>query len=189
MLKKHDDLGALAYSLDGSPADCVKFAYHSLGYHFDLVFSGVNDGLNLGDDIMYSGTVAGASEAGFFGKKGVALSCAKQDLSGFFAGFDFFWDSFFQSKLYNAGLVFNVNFPSNIKGIKVTQQGVNPFNTRFEQRVDQLYYSYGHSQYLKDKNGPDSDLEAYHQGYISVTPLTNNRTDFIIFEKFLPNKP
>ena len=76
------------YSIDGSPEDCVKFAYKHLKYDFDIVFSGVNNGLNLGDDIIYSGTVAGASEAAFMHRKGIAFSSPKNDFSGFVKYFD-----------------------------------------------------------------------------------------------------
>lgn len=184
---KHPDMfkGIPTYSIDGSPADCVKFAYHALSFDFDLVLSGVNDGLNMGDDIMYSGTVAGASEAGFLGKKGIALSCMKNDLTGFELGFDRFWELFLKSKLFSEANVFNINFPKQIKGIKITHQGYNPFNTIFEKGDDNLYYSKGHSQYLESNNTNSSDIKAYHEGYISVTPLTLNRTDKSVFNKYL----
>lgn len=187
---KHTDMfdKVSTYSIDGSPADCVKFAFHVLAFDFDLVLSGVNDGLNMGDDIMYSGTVAGASEAGFLGRKGIALSCVKGDLTGFNEGFESFWDNFLQSDIINDANVFNVNFPNKHQGIKVTHQGYNPFNTIFEQGADNLYYSKGHSQYLEDNNLETSDIKAYHEGYISVTPITLNRTDKSVFKKYQNQK-
>ena len=71
--------GVKTYALDGTPADCNEFAYIELKYDYDLVVSGCNNGLNMGDDIIYSGTVAGASEAAFKNKKGMAISVEKGD--------------------------------------------------------------------------------------------------------------
>ena len=64
-----------SYSVDGTPADCVKFALHYFDKEkFDMVCSGINMGNNLGSDIQYSGTVAAAMEANFFGLKSIAFS-------------------------------------------------------------------------------------------------------------------
>ena len=63
-----------AYSLDSTPADCVRFGVLGLKEHFDLVLSGINRGYNLGSDIVYSGTVAAIFEAARLGVKGIALS-------------------------------------------------------------------------------------------------------------------
>ena len=62
------------YRVQGTPADCVRFAISQIGDHFDWVLSGVNDGANLGVDVFYSGTVAAAREATFFGIPAIALS-------------------------------------------------------------------------------------------------------------------
>ena len=66
--------GVECYSVSGTPADCVKFGVIASGKQFDLVVSGVNDGLNLGTDIIYSGTCAGAREGVIEGIPGVAIS-------------------------------------------------------------------------------------------------------------------
>ena len=65
--------GVKTYTLDATPADCVKFAKDILEFHFDYVFSGINNGYNLSDDICYSGTASAALEAEFLGKKGFAF--------------------------------------------------------------------------------------------------------------------
>ena len=62
------------YSVDSTPADCVRSAHYGLEEKFDYVFSGVNKGYNVGEDIMYSGTVAAATEAATLGKKSIAFS-------------------------------------------------------------------------------------------------------------------
>src|SRR5690606_763523 len=75
----HEDIEA--YSFDSTPADCVRVACFGLAWDFDIVFSGINCGLNLGEDIFYSGTCAAATEAALLGKKAVAFSAAGRNLS------------------------------------------------------------------------------------------------------------
>ena len=66
--------GVRTYSVNGTPGDCVRIAYYYLKEEFDIVFSGVNNGYNLGEDILYSGTVGAASEGVLCGKKAIAFS-------------------------------------------------------------------------------------------------------------------
>ena len=66
--------GVDAYYVDSSPADCVRFAYYGLKEKFDIVFSGINKGYNLGQDILYSGTVAATTEAASLNIKSIAFS-------------------------------------------------------------------------------------------------------------------
>lgn len=170
-----------AYSIDGSPADCVKFARKSLKYDFDIVFSGVNNGLNLGDDIIYSGTVAGASEAAFMKAKGVALSCPSNDYRGFNQYFDDIMNYLLKSRVFENSQVVNINIPSQAKGINITHQGHHPFNTEFVLRDDERFYSVG--KYDEIQNDENSDIYSYQAGYISITPLTINRTDTKSFQE------
>lgn len=171
------------YALDGTPADCVNFTKHHLKYDFDLVISGCNNGLNMGYDILYSGTVGGASEALIYGKRGIAVSCAPRDFASFIEGFSIFFADLFTSDIYKDSMLLNVNFPPHPKGIKITHQGINPFNTVFVKQ-DDLYFAKGKPLFEKGDTVETSDLTAYHDGYISVTPLTIDRTDYQVFNKY-----
>ena len=164
------------YTVDGTPADCVKFAIVGLKYSADYVISGINNGLNLGDDILYSGTVAAAFEAGLNKIKAIAFStdrgklflapCVK-DVIEYISHNDY---------LLNRAIL-NVNIPENNKGIKITRQGLNPFDSRYVLE-DGLYYSVGTALGKNINQDKNSDVLAYHEGYISITPLTVDRTDY-----------
>ena len=70
-----------SYSVSGTPADCVKIGLFHLNFKPDVIFSGINTGFNVGNDILYSGTVSAAMEADLCGYKGVAVSFEKGDIS------------------------------------------------------------------------------------------------------------
>ena len=75
-IKKEEDIieGVDTYTLNATPADCVIFALSNLNYKPDLVFSGINNGYNLGKNVLYSGTVGSITEAALSGYKGIAFS-------------------------------------------------------------------------------------------------------------------
>ena len=181
-LEKRDDLveGVKTYSLDASPATCTKFAYVQLDYDFDLVISGCNNGLNMGDDIIYSGTVAGASEAAFFGKKGLAVSVEVGDMEALTNNFINVFNQIINSEIFSISNTLNINIPRNVKGLKITHQGVNTFDTEFIE-TEEGFYATGKSLYGVLENKTSCDLDAYHAGYVSVTPITVDRTDYNIY--------
>ena len=71
--------GVRAFSMDSTPADCIRFAYFGLGEKFDLILSGINRGFNLGKDIVYSGTAGAIFEGGRLGIPGIAFSTHPND--------------------------------------------------------------------------------------------------------------
>jgi 5'-nucleotidase len=169
--------GVPTYSVEGTPADCVKVAKIALGFDFDVAFSGVNDGLNMADDVMYSGTVAGAAEAVMFGKVGIAVSVKRNGLEALENGFDMVMDYFQKNNLLEGNLFFNVNIPENALGIQLAHQTKIATETKFKLQ-EGLHYMIGdpdRKTKLEDQLG---DVATYFKGYISVTPLTNNRTDY-----------
>lgn len=181
-----DDINS--YRVGGKPADCVKVATQFLNLNFDLVVSGVNDGPNLGSDVAYSGTIAGASEGHLFNIPAIAFST---DFDSFeiienelYDCFKFIIDNNIHSKDY----VLNVNFPfknhEKSKGYKFTTQGRRDFKTEYV-IDDGLYWQKG--TWIKTKNKDSSDVEAAKNGYISITPLRVERTDYSILEE-LKNK-
>lgn len=183
-LTKHDDLfdGVLTYSIDSTPADCVKFAVDNLKYDFDLVFSGINDGLNLGDDISYSGTVAAILEANYYDKRGIALSVVKGQTSGIEESLDAFFQDFLKNDIYIRYKTFNVNLPINPKGIKYVPQGYGNYEYYFTSEGDNIYIPRIRPKYQK-RNIIETDQDAYYNNYISVTPLTVDKTDYQVLNK------
>lgn len=184
-LKELPDLipGVKTYTLDGTPADCNEFAYVELKYDYDLVVSGCNNGLNMGDDIIYSGTVAGASEAAFKHKKGMAVSVQKDDFEALENNFTYVFNTIVNSEIFQDACILNVNIPRVIKGFKITHQGVNTFDTKYMREGDS-YKAYGESMYGKLPNKPTCDLDAYHAGFVSVTPITVDRTNYGLYNKY-----
>lgn len=176
-LYKESDLieGVTTYTLDGTPSDCVKFAKDILNFDFDYVFSGINNGYNMADDICYSGTASAALEAEFLGKKGFAFSTEVNNLSGSIYIKEAL-DYIFNSNLINEADVFNINLPHSSQGIKVTKQGKRSFNGHFIHIEDNIYKAV-----LKDQNQMfitrevnfDDDFVAIEEGFISISLLKN----------------
>lgn len=181
-----DFLGVKAYYIDSTPADCVRYAYYGLGYDFDIALSGVNIGYNVGHDIMYSGTVAATFEASSLGKKAIALSCTKNSFDGFEKWFDEVLKYITNNKLLDEWNLYNINFPENPKDIKITKQGGCNFVTYF--------VASGNNKKQEGEDITDDDINNLHldtacvmNDYISISPLTHERTKFEIYEK-LTNK-
>ena len=173
--------GLWVYTVDSSPADCVRFAVMGLGLDVDLVISGINRGYNLGMDIMYSGTAAAVFEAAALGIKAVALSTsyksyeiAKDHLQTVFAFLQ-------EHDLLSVHSIYNINIPPQPKGIRVTRQGGPYYTDLFEHQGNDLYLPIGKCVH-ENKKDLTVDADATVEGYISVTPLTVNRTDMQTFE-------
>lgn len=183
-LTTHEGLfdGVKAYSIDSTPADCVKFAIDYLKYDFDIVFSGINDGLNLGDDISYSGTVAAILEAAYYQKKGIALSVIKGQNTNILESLEIFMQDYLKNAIYSQFLTFNVNLPQNPKGIKYVPQGKGNYIYYFTKEQDNIYTPRIKPKYQK-RDIIENDLDAYYNEYISVTPLTVDKTDYQVLNK------
>lgn len=176
------------YSVGGTPADCVKVAYHVLeDFSADICVSGINKGHNLGSDTMYSGTLSVAIEAAYFGCISFAFSAFSH------ADFDMVGFSEIAEKIIDClipfskkGDVWNINFPnlaaSEIKGIKVTPFGIHKYCDYYEKQSDGNYILKGYP--LFDPNDKsDCDIYWVNSGYISVTPVLFNRTDYFLADK------
>lgn len=183
-LKQIHDLvpGVKTYTVDSTPADCVRVAKYYLKRDFDIVFSGINNGYNVGEDIMYSGTVAGASEAVFDNKKGIAFSATYKNLTEIDKWFDTIMAYFMQHDLLNQAMLYNVNVPLEAQGIKLTHQGSTHFAAYFDLEED-LIYQKGRPNFAQDSHQIDSDVSALYNHFISITPLTNDRTDYKALNK------
>ena len=170
------------WAMNSTPADCVRFGVLGLHQTYDLVLSGINKGLNVGHDIVYSGTVGAIYEASRLGIHGIALSSAPEDLEHALAQLDGVWEWMTHHELLSHNLLYNVNFPREAKGIRITRQGGVFFKDGFSRRDGDMYIQVGApvTEYGQDLN---MDIDAIRNGYVSITPLAAERTDFVAFEK------
>ena len=183
-----DIVGKFAgYSVDGSPADCVKLAINELntGAPFDLVVSGMNHGANVGINVFYSGTVAGAIEAAFYGLPAIAVSAAYDERMDFDRAADCAFTVIRQLLDLPAGRVVNLNVPQlsrgEPKGLRVVPQSTHGFEESYEVRTD----ADGQSSYLlaglgKHRDPADrdwTDTTALTAGFMTVTCLRQDLTD------------
>jgi len=180
-VKEH---GEDRYSLDGTPADCVIYAMRHLFSVFpDLVVSGINHGANLGDDIMYSGTVAAAREASRHGIPSIAVSQAYDDGPMNFKGAGAVTRDMVAA-LLQKGLTgefcLNVNFPvRKIRGTKITRQGCSqniPHFNSLDKNRD--YDALPQNEQADQEADVWSDRKAILHNYISITPLKRDLTDY-----------
>ena len=179
---------ANAYQVDGTPTDCVLLALGSLlPEPPDFVFSGINHGPNLGEDVLYSGTVAGAMEGLAVGIPGVALSLAGRH--GEKLKDDRIWIEKIVSKIveideFPAGMLLNINIPpspgEDIKGVRITTLGKRRYSGALvdaEDRWGRNVHWIGGGK-LSWTGGEDCDFKAIEDGYISITPLQTDLTDY-----------
>jgi 5'-nucleotidase len=179
------------YVVNGTPADCVICA---LRYVFvqppDLVISGINHGANLGDDIMYSGTVAAAREAAHHGIPSIAISQAYDDKPiRFKEGAAYIRDmmaAILQNGL-SGEICLNVNLPvRKIKGTKITRQGCAEYIPHFnalDYKPD--YVEVPPSSPSVQKTDYMSDHQAIMEHYVSITPLQRDQTDYAAAQSLL----
>lgn len=174
---------ASAWAVDSTPADCVRFAV--LGQHeqFDLVISGVNRGLNIGQDIMYSGTCSAAMEAVALGINALALSTEPETFEDAFAQLDRVWAFITENDLYSKAKLWNVNVPLDTTGeIRITRQGGPYYSDDFAPIGNDLFRPVGKAIYAPAEHSEfDTDC-TLRDRCISVTPLTVDRTDWKAYE-------
>ena len=175
--------GIRAFSMDSTPADCVRYAVMGMKEHFDLVISGINRGLNLGADIVYSGTIGAIFEASRLGIKGVAMSTDPRTFDAAMARIGDVWDFFEQEKLLELGNIYNVNIPLDDKGIRVTRQGGIYFTDDFKYLGDDMYEQVGAMADPKSDDERFDNVAVIH-GYISITPLTSEKTNLEVYKRF-----
>lgn len=180
-----------AWSCSGTPSDCVKLALWSLlEAKPDFVFSGINQGSNLGTDVLYSGTVSAAMEGIIEGIPSVAFSLTSFASKEFQPAANYaltLLQQLAEQPLPHLPLL-NVNIPavpeSAIRGAIVTRQGIRRYIEVFEKRQDprgKTYYWLA-GEAIEEVEDPDSDHElptdvaAIRENYITITPLQYNLT-------------
>jgi len=179
------------FMVDGTPADCVMLAVRDLLHAKpDLVVSGINPGANLGDDVTYSGTVAGAYEGMLLGIKSVAVSDVRYkpvhvETAARFA-------ALLAKRLLISGLppdtMLNVNVPDvpyeELAGVSVTRMGRRDYQDVIVKRTDPrggAYYWIGGAE-PSHEPGEGTDFEAIESGRVSVTPLHRDVTNYAAIE-------
>lgn len=175
------------YAVTGSPADSVILALQVIiTERCDIVISGVNRGPNLGEDILYSGTVAAAIEAMYFGLPAIAVSLCSKTLNHFKTAAEYIsnmLDSDINSCI-GENEILNVNVPAVppglIKGIKVTKAGNRIYQNFVTEQKDprgrKIYWLGGDKPQWVDEE--DSDIKAIENNFISVTPISPTFTNF-----------
>lgn len=166
------------YSLSGMPSDCVRIS-SVLNKKFDIVFSGINNGLNLGTDIIYSGTVAAAREAQIEGMCAVAISTDTNSFDIVNSSILELLDYVFENKLYSKSYVLNINYPTNKykkhSGYRLATQGKKIFNTKFELMKDGMYHVSSEEEIHDDND--KTDVYLADLGYITFVPLKVEQVD------------
>ncbi len=174
-------------SAEGTPTDCVHIGLMGVfDEEFDIVISGINLGANLGDDVVYSGTVAAAIEGRFLGYPSIAISICSHCPTHYDSA-EYVLDKVInQLKKHRLPkhIILNINIPdvplSELKGIKVTRASYREKSEQVEKITSRL----GETGYLIGKpgkmgdNATDTDIYAIENNYASITPLSTDLTDY-----------
>lgn len=190
--KENLDKDFEAYSLVGTPADCTQAGLSLLCENVDLVISGINRGLNCGTDILYSGTVSAAIEGSIYNVPAIAFSMEVD------------WERYdedytvaakiaskiidkAEEKYLRNNLVLNVNIPKvkeeEIKGIKVCKLGKSTYKSEYvliEDADEKTYEIKSNRNKIEQK---DTDLYYLSEGYVTLTPLHYDFTNFKILDE------
>jgi 5'-nucleotidase len=170
------------FVIDGTPTDCILLAYHDLIKEpISLVVSGINNGPNMGSDVFYSGTVAAALQASHFGIKSMAVSMTDPSTKNFSHAVEYVKGLIDRVlPLTTKKLILNVNIPDGkINGERITKMGKRIYNDKVyrNNEKDNVMYSVIDGS-LSCKLDADTDFQAVAQGYVSITPLKMDLTNF-----------
>ncbi|MGE5173060.1 MAG: 5'/3'-nucleotidase SurE [Betaproteobacteria bacterium] len=187
-----EELRESMYSVNGTPTDCVNIAVKGLLKETPrLIISGINKGPNLGDDVTYSGTVAGAIEGILLGIPSFAISLAAREEFRFSEAAEVALrtaDQILEQGL-PAGTLLNINVPnlpiSEIQGTRITRLGKRIYHQMTVERVDprgKKYYWIGGGEPDWERE-EGTDLDAVDRRFVSVTPLHLDFTDYSSFDR------
>lgn len=182
--------GVDTYIVNGYPVDCVNVALHGeiIEMKFDLVVSGINKGVNMGEDVWYSGTVGAARHAVIHGVPALAVSTGLFNASDDFSSAAQCVRKLIQTtpSLLEAPLLYNVNIPpgiNSVEKIKWTKLGSRIYRDKYKktpigpQEHGAFLFNLGGSE-LDHEEIRGTDFEAYYGGFISITPLQNDVTNY-----------
>ena len=174
------------FSVEGSPADCVKLAYMQLCKKpIELVVAGINSGANAGINVFYSGTVAAAMEGAFLKIPAVAMSLSREEPMDFETAADYCIEILKKLMPVKSGSVINVNIPQlskgKPKGIRVVAQsniGFDEYYTKQTNEQGQTVFQLAGSLNHSESEQPElTDTTSLAQGFITITSLKADMTD------------
>ncbi len=179
-------------SVEGTPTDCVHLAVTGyLKSEPDLVVSGINDGANLGDDILYSGTVAAAMEGRYLGLPAIAVSLVGHNVKHYQTAATITKEIVLRLRdnPLPKQTILNVNIPDvplkEIKGIEVTRLGTRhcaePIVKEKDPRGRTIYWVGPPG--TEEDSGSGTDFCAIKRGFVSVTPLKLDMTQYDVFDR------
>ena len=170
------------WTVDSSPADCVRFAVFVLQEKFDLCISGINRGLNLGADLAYSGTFNAACEAVMQGILALAISAPTGYVNQSWTHLDRLFRYIEEKKLLEHCPIYNINIPKEPNRIRITRQAGPYYGNDYVPAGPNLYQAVAKPVYERTGN-LELDIDATLGGDISITPITFERTDLSVFRK------
>jgi len=178
------------YAIEGgTPADCVKYGLVAFGKEkIDLVISGINNCPNMGQDVIYLGTCGAAREGAMKGVPSLAVSAAEMHAKEYAhsaVAVRKIAEKILKNKKKYKNTCLNINIPKNYKGIKVVPLGLNDYNENVETIVDKKgNFKYKLSgRYFSGGKNKGSDIDAVEKGYIAITPLQIDQTNFDLLKK------
>jgi 5'-nucleotidase len=169
--------GFEAFRVDGTPADCVAIGF-SIAGKADVVLSGINLGLNLGNSMWHSGTLAGAKQAALMGSRGIALSAPSPEAEPSFELLKPRLREVLATLLPSALTLVNVNFPAEPRGMLWTRQSVRHYDGKIVPSKDPMGRPhYWFTVFPLEETEEGTDRWAVDRGYVSLTPLCLDLTD------------
>lgn len=185
-------IGKQVFSVNGTPSDCVNLAVSIMGKAPALVVSGINKGVNLGDDVTYSGTVSAALEGTLVGVPSIAIS--QEGVGTFRFAVAAVYARRIAQMVLRFGLpdetLLNVNVPDRphrqIKGVRFTSLSRRRFENPIVEKEDphgRKYYWIAGTRVSWERR-KDSDHEVMRQGFVSVTPIHLDVTNYDMLEQF-----
>ena len=174
--------GLTVWAVDSTPADCVRFAILGQKFKFDLVISGINRGFNIGADQIYSGTVGAACEAIALGVPAIALSTSPEYYGEAHEQLGKVWEFVCDNRLLDLHPLYNINIPREGKGFRFTHQGGPYYSDEFPHVGNDQYRPTGVLVY-ENRNDLTLDTDCVIAGYISVMPMTYDKTHWELYHK------
>ena len=166
-----------AFRVDGTPADCVAIGF-SIAGKADVVLSGINLGLNLGNSMWHSGTLAGAKQAALMGSRGIALSAPAPEAESTFDLLKPRLREVLTALLPSDLTLVNVNFPTEPRGMLWTRQSVRHYDGKVVPSKDPMGRDhYWFTVFPIEETEEGTDRWAVDRGYVSLTPLRLDLTD------------
>ena len=169
----YEKIDEYTYSIDGTPVDCVNFAFGALGLKPDITVSGTNQGYNIGVDVRYSGTVGACLQVQYFGMKTIALSADRKGDVIMKRELEKTLQYIFDNDLASTEYTLNVNFPRDkfeeSKGIMETE--IDYYKYDYCPELTETHYKPNRSFIVDFQLKENTDIYAYAKGYTSITKI------------------